>query len=431
MNVVVEPRLGEQVHCHQIGGMPVYLVPKPGFHGTHALLSVGYGSIDRCFCPAGGGQELVPDGVAHFLEHRLFASSLGDVGDQFAALGAEVNAHTTFTNTSFFFSATEEVDACLELLLRFVLAPELAAEGVEREREIILRELQLYGDNHEWINFVDVLRALYGTHPLGVDIAGTAESIGAIDSALLRYCHGAFYQPANMVLIVGGEIQPETLAATLARCLPGNTAVPLPRRCRQPALGPPGGARVSRLPVALPRVTLGFADRGPRSQGMELLREELCAELLLDLLFGSSSEFYARHYESGLIDGDSFGVDLYLEPEFAFCLVGGDTPDPGLLAAEIQRELESARRGDQLEKGFPRAARRAYGQAVQRLDQVEGAVGAVFSGVARGAGPFGFFEVHGQIGPEDLRHYLEHRLLPAHRAEAWVLPGRLEAPNGG
>ncbi|MCC7264460.1 MAG: insulinase family protein, partial [Candidatus Latescibacteria bacterium] len=336
MRLSVAPSLGERVYSvTTAAGLALHVVPKPGFRNAHALLTVGYGSIDRCFAPAGGPPVAVPDGIAHFLEHRLFASSLGDVADRFAALGAELNAHTTFTSTAFFFSGTERVEECLEMLLDIALNPELAAEGVDRERGIIARELQLDGDYLEWVNFVDVLGALYGTHPLGVDIAGTPASIAAIDHELLCSCYRTFYRPDNMALIVGGDLDPEAVVHTVSRCLEGKERGQAPQLFRQPDGPGPAPRKVTTLPVAQPRLCLGFADFGPRPTGEALLREDLCAELLLDLLFGSSSDVYARHYESGLIDGESFGCDVYLEPEFSFCLVGGDTPDPGRLAAEI------------------------------------------------------------------------------------------------
>ena len=180
--------LGERVVTFSTpAGLDLHLLPKPGFRSVHALLAVGYGSIDRRFTLPGSAPRTVADGVAHFLEHRLFTSTLGDVGDRFAALGAEVNAHTTYTNTAYFFSGTEKVGECLDLLLEFVLNPDFTAEGVTREREIINRELQLYGDNLEWISFIQALHCLYGDHPLGVDIAGTPASIAAIeDTAFLK-----------------------------------------------------------------------------------------------------------------------------------------------------------------------------------------------------------------------------------------------------
>jgi len=418
--------LGERVYtCLVPPGLSLYLLPKPGFHTAHALLSVGYGSLDRSFRLLGSSPQTAPDGVAHFLEHRLFASPLGDVGDRFAALGAEVNAHTTYTNTSYFFTAATRVEECLEFLLDFVLNPQFTAEGVVRERAIITRELQLYGDSLEWISFIRALQALYGDHPLGVDIAGTPASVAAIDLDLLQRCYGAFYRPGNMRLFIGGRFEVEAVVERVGRCLEGCAEGPSPLLQRGTD-GHQGPLRLSTaLPVALPRLCLGFGELGAPAQGQALLRRELCAELVLDLLFGAASDFYARHYESGLIDAESFGCEVYFEPEFSFCLIGGDTPDPAGLEAEILGELERARETDTLEKGFARAARRAYGQAVQRLDQVEGAVGAVFGAVSRGAEPFGLFEAHRHLGPPELRAFLEDHLLPARRGAAVVMPGAL------
>lgn len=427
MRLHQESLLGERVYSQTLtSGLQLYLLPKPGFRSIHALLSVGYGSIDRCFALPGAEPMSVPDGVAHFLEHRLFSSSLGDVGDRFALLGAEVNAHTTFTNTAFFFNCTDRLEDCLGLLLGFVRNPSFGAEGVSREREIIARELQLYGDNLEWISFFNVLQALYGKHPLAVDIAGTPESIQLIDAPLLEFCHRTFYRPDNLTLIVGGDLAVDSITSVVEGLMAGSTRATGPVLYRHAAAGEPGTVTTATLPIVLPRLCVGFRDQQEGLQGEVLLKRELALEVVLDILFGSSSDFYLRHYESGLIDAESFGCEIYAEPEFCFCLVGGDTPEPDTLREEIMDELTRARAGDLLTRGFPRAARRAYGQSVQRLDQVEGGVGALHSSVSRGGDPFGLFSVHRQLAAEDLHVCLEEVLIPAMGAHSVILPGGIQ-----
>lgn len=431
MNITAEEHLGERVYNQTMpGGLELYLLPKPGFRSIHALLAVGYGAIDRCFALPGRPPLTVPDGMAHFLEHRLFSSPLGDVGDHFANLGAEVNAHTTFTSTEYFFSCTDHLEECLELLFDFVLNPSFTPAGVQREREIIARELQLYGDNLEWISFISVLQVLYGNHPLGVDIAGTLASIEGIDVTLLELCHRTFYQPDNMILIVGGDLDAEAVAGKVAACLAGRTSGPQPLLFRKPAT--PALIKDSKavLPITLPRLCLGFGDLQPGLRGEALLKHELCLEVLLDILYGTSSDFYLRHYEDGLIDAESFGCEIYVEPEFCFCLVGGDTPDPERLQQEILGELERATSTGGIERGFSRATRRAYGQAVQNLDQVEGGVGALYSAISRGAGPFGLFAAHRRLEPQDLRQCLECCLAPAQSGAAVIFPARSQEDDG-
>ncbi|MBI2505426.1 MAG: insulinase family protein [Candidatus Latescibacteria bacterium] len=423
MTLVEEAQLGEQVFSQTLpGGLELFLLPKPGFRSIHALLAVGYGSIDRCFVHRGGGQVEVPDGVAHFLEHRLFSSSLGDVGDRFAALGAEINAHTTFTNTVFFFTCTDRLEECLELLLDFVFTPSFSAEGVVREREIIARELQLYGDNLEWVSFFSALQTLYGNHPLGVDIAGTCQSLQRIDERVLELCHRTFYRPDNMVLFIGGDLDIADTGGKVRALMAGRGGVPAPVLLRQAEGKTGGGSKKTALPIALSRLCLGFRDQRVGLRGEPLLRRELALEVLLDILFGAASDFYARHYESGLIDAESFGCEIYAEPEFCFCLVGGDTPDPVHLQEAILEELRRARQGQIIGRDFPRAARRAYGQTLQRLDLVEGGVGTLHSSISRGGGPFGLFSAHRQLAPQDLYECLDTCLVPDHAGCSTVLP---------
>ncbi len=416
--------LGERVWGDTLPcGLELYLVPKQGFRSSHALLVVGYGSIDRCFVPPGNAAAVeVPDGVAHFLEHRLFAGPKGDVGELFASLGAEVNAHTTFTHTAYFFSCADRLEECLALLLDFVFALQLTPEGVEREREIIARELQLYGDHLEWVSFFSALQSLYGGHPLGVDIAGTPESLRRIDREVLELCHRSFYHPGNMALFIGGDIEAEALREVVNGLMEDRGFAPRSglRRLACPDSG--GGPRVMELPIAVPRLCLGFRDREAGLRGGDLLRGELALELALDILFGASSDFYARHYESGLIDAESFGCEVYAEPEFCFCLVGGDTRHPGLLQEALLEELRRARRGDLIERHLARARRRAYGQLLQRLDQVESCVGLIHSAISRGGGPFDLFAAHEQVGVAQVYACLDTCLDPDRCQRSEVVP---------
>lgn len=424
MRQIEHPFLEERVHCQTLPcGLEFYLVPREGFRSAHALLTVKYGSIDRCFVPPGATAPVeAPDGAAHFLEHRLFAGPDGDVGELFAAIGAEVNAHTTFTHTAYFFSCVDHLEEGLALLVDFVFAPQLTPEGVEREREIIARELQLYGDNLEWVSFFNALQSLYGAHPLGVDIAGTPESLGRIDARVLELCHRSFYRPENMALFVGGDLEVEALGRRVGELMAGRGQAPCAdlRRLACPDGG--GGFRAVELPVAVPRLYLGFRDQREGLHGEALLRRELALELALDVLFGASSDFYARHYESGLIDAESFGCEIYAEAEFCFCLVGGDARQPELLQEALLEELRRARHSDLLERDLARARRRAYGQLLQRFDQVESGVGLVHSAVSRGGAPFALFEAHEQLEAAEVRECLETCLDPDRGQLSQVVP---------
>ena len=246
------PRLGENMFVGAgRGPVPVYVHPKPEAHQAHALLAVEYGAIDSLstgFTP----------GAAHFLEHRLFEKQEGDISARFSALGADVDAQTGLTQTSFSVTCAEDLAACVELLMHLALELHLTDEGIERERRIIMREIELFADNVESVCFANALRALYPDHPISIDIAGTPASLGEIDRPLLRASHEHYYSAGRISLFAAGKVAPEELCEAVdahtsslrrnpAGNFPGRRApVPAPRRV------------ISRLAVARPRVYMAF-----------------------------------------------------------------------------------------------------------------------------------------------------------------------------
>lgn len=213
MNKTEYEQINETLY-HEVlpNGLTVYLLPKNDYHKTYGLFSTNYGSIDNEFIPYGEKEKVkVPDGIAHFLEHKLFEKEDGDVFQLFGKQGASANAFTSFTKTSYLFSTTDQVEKNLTTLIDFVQAPYFTEETVNKEKGIIGQEIQMYEDDPNWRMFFGILNNLYPTHPLHIDIAGTVESIDKITAQDLYTCYRTFYQPSNMVLFVVGKMEPEKL----------------------------------------------------------------------------------------------------------------------------------------------------------------------------------------------------------------------------
>jgi predicted Zn-dependent peptidase len=209
--VIENKLLKEKIFWQKVEpGLEVFVLPKRGYNKKYATFATRFGSIDSHFVVEGEGQELVvPDGVAHFLEHKLFEEKEGNVFDRFAKLGASSNAFTNFTNTAYLFSSTDNFEECLEILLDFVQQPYFTEENVEKEKGIIEQEIRMYEDNPQWRIFFNLLAALYQKHPVRKDIAGTVESIRQIDKDVLYQCYRTFYHPSNMAVFVVGDVDPD------------------------------------------------------------------------------------------------------------------------------------------------------------------------------------------------------------------------------
>src|SRR6476659_11457808 len=201
-------QLQEELYYEKLpNGLNVYILPKKGFNKTFATFTTKYGSVDNHFVPLRKEEfTKVPDGIAHFLEHKLFEKEDGDVFQQFSRQGASANAFTSFTRTAYLFSSTSNVEQNLETLMNFVQEPYFSEKTVEKEKGIIGQEITMYDDNHDWRLYYGVIQNLYENHPVRIDIAGTIESISHINKDLLYECYNTFYHPSNMLLFVVGPV---------------------------------------------------------------------------------------------------------------------------------------------------------------------------------------------------------------------------------
>ena len=197
-------------------GLEVYLLPKIGFEKTYGLFSTRFGSIDTTFVPLGQKEMIkVEDGIAHFLEHKMFDMENGDAADEFAKLGASSNAFTSSSRTAYLFSTTTNENDCVELLLDFVQSLNITDESVEKEKGIICQEIKMYDDDPDWRVYFGAIANLYHKHPVKIDIAGTCETVNNTYKDMLELCYQTFYHPHNMMLFVVGNINPEELIGVI------------------------------------------------------------------------------------------------------------------------------------------------------------------------------------------------------------------------
>ncbi|WP_028274030.1 EF-P 5-aminopentanol modification-associated protein YfmH [Atopococcus tabaci] len=356
-------------------GLTIKLLPKKGFHKTFALFSTDYGSIDNEFIPLGENAQIrVPDGIAHFLEHKLFEKEEGDVFQVFGKYGASANAFTSFSKTAYLFSSTNRVKDNLETLLDFVQEPYFTDKTVEKEKGIIAQEIRMYDDSPDWRLLFGLLENLYPNHPANTDIAGTVDSIQQITSELLYTCYRTFYHPGNMTLTVIGNIDPEEVhgwiqANQSKKEFPPFTAIQ--RFLPGTELENVEPFRSIEMPVNRPKAIVGIKGTRPHKEDASDLRFRIGMDLLLKMLFGPTSANYLKLYDSGLID-DSFSYEFSYERSFDFLSVGGDTKDPDGLTDVLKEILLSAKNSPEMtEENFELVKKRSIGQMLQAMNSIE------------------------------------------------------------
>lgn len=361
MKQIPYPHLQETLYTEKMpGGLQVFILPKAGFKKTYATFTTRYGSVDNHFQVEGREEIRVPDGIAHFLEHKMFEEPTGDIFSNFANKGASANAFTSFDRTTYLFTATEHIEDNLTTLIDFVQHPYFTDENVEKEKGIIGQEIQMYRDNPDWRSYYGLIEAMYSKHPIRIDIAGTVESISKITKGTLYECYNTFYHPSNMILFVVGGINPESIMELIRSNQAAKTFEPqgmIRRYFEQEPYEIQEKKRVIVLPVSLPKCLFGIKEMAPGVKGRELLVQELTTKLVLDYLFSSSSDLYQQLYDEGLIS-DSFGYEYNSTAEYAFSMVGGDTRDPGKLLDRIKEEVNKVIEKGLDEKIFERTRKR-------------------------------------------------------------------------
>ncbi|WP_417882743.1 MULTISPECIES: EF-P 5-aminopentanol modification-associated protein YfmH [Bacillus amyloliquefaciens group] len=354
-------------------GLDVYVLPKQGFNKTYAVFTTKYGSIDNQFVPLNKEEMVhVPDGIAHFLEHKLFEKADGDVFQDFSKQGASANAFTSFTRTAYLFSSTSNVEKNLETLIDFVQDPYFTEKSVEKEKGIIGQEINMYDDNPDWRLFFGLIENMYKDHPVKIDIAGTVESISHITKDLLYECYETFYHPSNMLLFIVGPVDPEAVISQVRENQEKKPFTDQPEIKREEVQEQEAVFRREqelKMNVQGSKCLVGLKAKDPYKTGRELLKHELSMNLMLECLFGKSSPHYGDLYDKGYID-ETFSFDYTAEYGFGFASVGGDTPEPDKLADKLKHMLLDAESAVTAEK-LDLARKKKIGSFLKALNSPE------------------------------------------------------------
>ena len=405
------PRLDESV-CRKVlpNGLTVLVGPKPGFSRKIAYFMTNYGSVHTAFT-LGGAHYTTPDGVAHYLEHKMFDLPDRDVTAEFAALGASPNAFTSYGMTAYYFTCTDNFAPALRLLLEFVSTPYFTEESVEKERGIIAQEILMYADSADSVVMEEMNRGLYRHHPMRQSIAGTVESIQEITAETLYDCHRAFYHPANMVLCVVGDVDPGEVAAIAEELLPRerhSVAVP----DYGPAEPENAVTAVSRqeMDVAMTTFQLAFKCPAPPT-GPEFARQELVAALAAEMLFGQSSQLYQWLYEDGLI-ASSFGGGEEFGAGTAILTCGGDSRDPEEVRNCILNEAKYLAENGLDQAAFDRVKRSFLGIRFKNLTSFDGTCFRLGAYHMEGCDFFDFPKLFESVTIDEVRQYISDNVRP-------------------
>ncbi|MEM7166898.1 MAG: pitrilysin family protein [Planctomycetota bacterium] len=355
-------------------GLPVYFCHKPGFQKRYACFATHYGSVDTAFSAPGLGRQQVADGVAHFLEHKVFEREDGNALELFSKRGAACNAYTSYAVTNYLFSCGDGFFDHLGALVDFVLTPYITDENVEKEKGIIGQEIRMYEDHAGWRIFTNLMAGLYQNHPVRNDIAGTVESIAELNTESLYACHRSFYHPGNMIAFgIGDEDRErffETMDASLARHPEWAAVEGVEKHYPDEPASIADANRVLEMEVSMPQLLVGIKDRSAGKTGRAFLKQELVTDILLEIVFGKASAIYQQLYADKLID-ESFSTHYSAYGNIGFSVIGGDTEDPEKLANAVRGEIEAARDRGVSAEDFERQKRASMGSFFRMFNSLD------------------------------------------------------------
>ncbi|MDE7390445.1 MAG: insulinase family protein [Lachnospiraceae bacterium] len=350
-------------------GLTIYVYPKDGYKSTYAIFGTKYGSVNTRFKIDGGEEITVPDGIAHYLEHKLFESEDGDAFARYAATGANANAYTSFDKTCYLFSCTEKFEESLEILLDFVQSPYFTAETVAKEQGIIGQEIKMYDDSPDWRVMFNSLVGMYHKHPVRIDIAGTVESIAEITAEKLYECYNSFYNLHNMVLCVAGNTTVEQVLSVADRMLKPSKEQKIENIFEEEPYEVAQSYVEQKFPVTIPMFTLGFKENvGSQSATTKQLA---LMDILLFMIASSSSELYNDLLNQGLVNA-SFCYEHQEGPNYSAVIFGGESRNPKKAAEVIKSAIENFKKNGIDKSDFELAKRAIYGETISGFNSIEG-----------------------------------------------------------
>ena len=419
METIHYPKLDEKIYTTVLqNGLTVKIVPRPGFNRKMAYFVTDFGAIHTSFRWE-GKEYHVPAGIAHFLEHKMFELPDRDVTAEFAALGANINAFTSYDMTAYHFTAPSNFRENLALLLEFVSTPYFPEESVQREMGIIDQEIGMYEDTPDARVFEELMRCMYRHHPIRVPILGSRESIRQITPELLHLCHKAFYTPANMLLCVIGDVDPTEVVAVAEEIL-GTERHPIGEKIpfTPEEMTAPKERCQCTMEVAMPTFQMAFKAE-PSPKGEPAIRAEIVGDLAAEVLCGESSQLYLKLYEDGVIDS-SFGGGFESLDGVAMLNCGGDSEEIEKIAPAILAQAEALVQTGISEEDFLRMTRSAMGRRIRDLDSFDSTCFRICAYHFSGFDYFNFPAVYASVQKEEVLEFL-HRVIKKERCALSVI----------
>lgn len=408
-------------------GLKLIVIPKKGFTKQFAMYATHYGSNNIDFYPVGSETVVkVPLGIAHFLEHKMFDNPNGEnVMQLFAQSGAQPNAFTSNNITTYFFESTNEFYKNLEILINYVNQPYFTEESVEKEKGIIAQEITMYDDEPNSVLRKMFLQNCYLNHPIKNDIAGAVDDIMQITHDMLYLCYNNFYNPANMVLVVGGDLDPNEVYENAAKFVLNDKRHLAVGEVKNVDIVEPDAVvshySESRMDVSRPKVIYGFKDNHVGLCGKDILKRDIAMQIAMSLFAGKSSDLFNKLYEKQIIDS-SFDFGYSCSHDYAFGLFVAETDRYKELVEELKNEIILFKKKEINITEFERIKKGLIGSLVRSFNNIESLVINNTFYSFEGIDMFDNYDILNALIPNDVKEAFSTSFEEEYCTTAVILP---------
>jgi predicted Zn-dependent peptidase len=408
MQIIENLQVKEKLYIEKLeNGLTVMIIPKTGIRKKYVMWATHYGSIDNKFVIPGEEKVTeVPDGIAHFLEHKMFEQENGTNSlDVLTALGVNANAYTTTNYTTYLFEATDNFYKALDELMDYVQHPYFTDENVEKEKGIIAQEINMYNDYPDREVYMNALKCMYKNNPITIDIAGTVESIQKIDKDVLYKCYNTFYNPSNMLMCFCGDFNPEDLIKEVKnRLVEKKPQGEIKRIYQEEPANIVEKRKEKTMEVSMPLFVIGIKDKLEKEN---IVKKHIAIEILLNMLIGKSSDLYKDLYQEELLISEPF-VEYEFGEDYAHVAISGASKDPDKILEKLLEQINKMKKEGINEEDFNRIRNMLYGNAVKEFNSVSDIARMFVTDYFKGINSFDYLETYKQITMEYAKQVLEN-----------------------
>lgn len=389
-------------------GLEIYICKKKGFSKKIGLFGTKYGSVTNDFIDITTNKRVkVPDGIAHFLEHKLFEKEGANALDLFSKMGVSSNAYTSFDQTVFYFETVEKFEESIKMLVKLIKEPYFTPENVEKEQGIIGQEISMYDDDQNFMVYFNALRAMYQKNPVRIDIAGTIDSISHITSDMLYTCYNTFYSPQNMFFIVVGDVDVDETINLIEESINQYETKSDSKIVKYTEEEPREIAQkeiTQKMDIYLPGLCIGY--KLDLCSGKDIIKNECIADIISDMYFSRLSNFYEEEYNKGYINEE---IDFIYEGSetFSHLVISATSTNIDELEMDILEYMKKIKSEDIDEELFEIIKRKKIGENILNSDRLGVSYRRIIDSILNNVPTYYDVEMYNSIASKDIKDFLD------------------------